>query len=698
MLRATIKRISLYMLVAAAISAQPLVHAKSSAGELEITHSDGSQQSALLLATHISGDVNAMVASITVRQNFKNNSDQWVNGRYVFPLPEGAAVDSLKITVGERIIDGVIKEKTEAKKIFDHAKKAGKKAGLLEQHRPNLFSISVANIAPHEEVITNITFIDRVHYENDTFSLRLPTTITPRYIPGAPIKSILQAQLELEQQFEESSHEQNIEQFGWAANTDSVSDASAITPPQTHATDGETPNLFSLALSINAGLDLHTVSSQTHNITTHFMTDKEVDINLANSLESMNRDLLITWQPNVGQAPKAALFQQQMGGDYYSMLMLVPPEANSSISLPRDVTFIIDSSGSMAGESMRQAQRSLHQGLAHLSANDRFNIVDFDSSYRPLFKQSQAANTNNLQQARLMIDQLNADGGTEMLGALSFALSQTAAHEKNEYLRQVIFITDGAIGNESELFSLLKTKLGDARLFTVGIGSAPNTYFMNKAAKYGRGSYTYINDTQQVSQKMAALFKRITSPVMKNLQIDWNQSGYEQYPEKLSDLYAGEPLNVVVKSNKPIIKATIDGKMLNTAWQQKVKRGKSKYSDTDDLDTIWARQKVASLMDQLATQEIPLEKAKAKIVKLGLAHHIVTKFTSFVAVEQAVSKPKGVKAQQKNVANLMPKGSTMVAPSTATPATLFTMLGSLLIVLSSALRRRKLKLALKSAG
>ena len=172
--------------------------ANTSTGELEITDSSNQQSLALLLNTKVSGEVNGMLANITVSQHFKNESDQWVNGRYVFPLPEGAAVDSLTITIGERVIQGVVKEKEEAIKTFENAKRQGKKAGLLQQHRPNLFSMAVANIGPHENIVATITFIDTVRYEDDSFKLTLPTTLTPRYIPNAPIKLNKEQQAHLE--------------------------------------------------------------------------------------------------------------------------------------------------------------------------------------------------------------------------------------------------------------------------------------------------------------------------------------------------------------------------------------------------------------------------------------------------------------------------------------------------------------------
>jgi len=666
---------------------------QGSAGDLELKQANGQRAQALLLDTAISGRITGMIASINVRQTFRNQSSDWVNGRYVFPLPSGAAVDSLRIQIGERIIDGIVKEKAAAKKIFENAKRVGKKAGLLEQHRPNLFSIAVVNIGPNEEVIADITFVNTVRYQNNTFSLSLPTTLTPRYVPGAPINLATLNQginEELTSQLRSQENVQVNPATGWAANTPSVPDAADITPPQVHSVADQTSHNFSLSLSLDAGLDLQSVESQTHEINTDFTGKNQVNISLVNGHAPMNADLVLSWQPLLGHQPKAALFQQQFNNAYYSLLMLTPPDVNTTVSLPRDITFIVDSSGSMAGGSMAQAKRALNDGLSYLSAGDRFNVIDFDSSFRPLFKQSQPATQEHLTNASRMINNLHADGGTEMMGALRHALH---TEQDSAYLRQIVFITDGAIGNEKELFELINKQLGDTRLFTVGIGSAPNAYFMQKAAKFGRGTYTTIRDVNQVNTKIAELFKKITRPVLRNIEIIWPNE-VEQYPTRVPDLYAGEPLTLFVKSDKPIDKVTALGEMLNTPWQQSLSLGNSPTKSTHsqdtakNLDTVWARQKVANLMDKFVTNELSRETVKPLIVDLGINHNIVTKFTSLVAVEQTPSRPAHEKAKHKNVPNLIPKGNTMPAPQTATPAALLTLLGGLMILLGGLLSRR----------
>ena len=655
---------------------------ESSAGEFLIKHSDGRTVPAVLLSTDVAGRVDGMIASIEVTQSFENNSLDWVNGRYVFPLPENAAVNSLKITIGDRVIKGEIQEKQQAKLTFAKAQKAGKKGGLLEQHRPNLFSVSVANIGPGEKIVAEIKFVDRVDYQQESFSYRFPTTITPRYIPGNKSSDLKQ----IENQINEAIGQQQIIKInngqGWAADTEDVPDASAITPPQSRLLTQPKTNRFSLRIVLAAGLPLSSVHSNSHAISQHPLSGEAIEVELANGSEPMNRDLLLSWQPQIGAAPKAALFQQnkmnKQEEEHYAMLMVMPPSANTGLGLPRDVTFIIDSSGSMAGASMPQAKRSLQQALSYLTVNDRFNVIDFDSHYRPLFSRGEPANRQNISAAKIMINNIQADGGTEMAGALDFALQQ--ANDEN-YLQQIIFITDGSIGNEDQLFKLISRKLGNARLFTIGIGHAPNSHFMRKAAEFGRGSYTYVNDLKEVNTKMAELFAKITQPMLRDIKLNWPVR-VEQYPQKLPDLYAGEPITVLLKSAQPLGTVSLSGEILGQHWQQTIKVDASDLKARDkrqNIDTLWAREKIESLMDLMVSQPKGQQSTQQAITELAIAHQLMTKFTSFVAVEQKTSKPAEATAKQAELANLMPKASTMVAPQTATPAQLLRILGLLLM-------------------
>lgn len=659
----------------------------ASLGELEIQNEAGHHDKALLLSTKITGEVNGLVASVEIEQAFTNQSSDWVNGRYVIPLPDQAAVNRLHIKLGERLIVGEVQEKKQAQKTFQQAQAAGKKASLLEQHRNNLFSINVANIAPGETIEVTLGYIDQVKFDAQQFHFMLPTTLTPRYITGSPfielpsepLQEASNAQLPL------SKHLDPV--TGWSLPTASVPDADAITPPQIHAQANQNSHQFELRLVVDPGLAIGQIASRSHAIQQRVLEDNKLEITLRDGSDLLDRDLHLNWSVADSDAAQAALFKQFNGelNAHFNMLMVVPPAGHSE-SLPREVTFIIDSSGSMGGTSMEQAKQALRHAMRDLSVNDRFNIVDFDSQFRPLFGQPRFATQDNLAFGSKMIDRLHADGGTEMLGALEFALGQPVSEG---YLQQIIFITDGSIGNEQELLRLINERLGDSRLFTIAIGSAPNTYFMRKAAKFGRGFYLPISDVNQVREQMQLLTQRIKRPLLRDITIDWSHP-VEQYPNRLPDLYAGEPIMVLVKSASPITKVKVSGQLASQKWTQTLQQAAQQSSDQpgqSHIDTLWARAKIEHLMESLLTAPQQLPQIRERVIALGLAHQLTSKFTSFVAVEKRISRPSGVNAKHKNVPNLMPRGSTMLAPQTATAADLLTLLGVLCLFLALCWRR-----------
>lgn len=660
---------------------------ESTSAELHLKGKAGLASNALLLNTDISGEVNGMVATITLRQTFKNPSTDWVNGEYVFPLPDKAAVDSLSLETDGRLIHGVVKEKQQAKQAFDAAKNSGKKAGLLVQRRPNLFSMSLANIAPQSEVIATVTWVETVRFNAGQFSLRLPTTLTPRFIPGQPLDNLI-ASLNNEVDFQKQ-HTFTIDSaHGWAQNTDEVPDASSITPFQTVTSPAPSSHQFSLKLTLDPGIEISTVNSVSHAINneSNKADGNSQTIQLLNGTALMDRDFIINWSPSANALPDAAVFQQTKGDEKYSLLMLMPPMRNIVQTLPRDVTFIIDSSGSMAGVSMPQAKQGLLNGLSYLSATDRFNIIDFDDEARGLFPQSVRASSHHLALADRFISGLEADGGTNMESALKLAFSQT---QTEGLLRQIIFITDGSVGNEQALFKQIRAGLGDARLFTVGIGSAPNSHFMRGAAKYGRGSYEFIDSLDQAAVQMNTLFTKINRPVMRNIEVDWGSSKLvEIYPQKVPDLYIGEPLMVLAKSAGETNEVHIKGELAGKAWNTRVIV--SNAPNSQNLDKLWAREKIHQLQSQQVLSGQNVGKVKSNIMQLGIDHQLVTAYTSFIAVEEAISKPAQMNAKEKSVVNLMPKGNAMFVPNTATPAALMILIGSIMSLMGAGLLRPSL--------
>ena len=604
------------------------------AGTLLVRTSDHGQLRPMpTLATDVNINVTGMIARSTVTQHFGNPTDQWLEGIYVFPLSESAAVDTLLMKIGERVIIGEIEERVKAKKIYEEAKKAGKKASLLEQERPNIFTTSVANIGPGEVVSITIEYQEDLRYSQGEFSLRFPMVVGPRYIPGT----------------------QTITGFsgtGWSENTDQVSDASRITPPVADPSKGPI-NPVSIRVHVDAGFPIH-INSPSHDIQVTQDSSGTL-IALEEQTVPADSDFVLEWRPRVGDAPNAALFSDVFQGDTYALLMLMPPsDPDATVErLPRETIFVIDTSGSMDGTSIRQAKEALRLALRRLAPEDSFNLIQFNSTASRLHTSSQPATQKNIDRAVRYVNNLDAGGGTEMMDALRFALRQTAEINK---VRQVIFITDGEVGNESALFGYIKKNLGRSRLFTVGIGSAPNSHFLTKAAEYGSGSFTYIGSTTEVQRKMGELFSKLESPVLSQIVIDWKGQKTEHWPKYIPDLYLGEPVVIAAKLPKLGADVGIHGWRGGKPWAVDFKlEGGSTHAG---IDRLFARRKIDSLNSRLL-DGADADAVRAEIVAIGLNHHLVTKHTSLVAVEQVVSRPQDQSLKSSALPTNLPKGWVM---------------------------------------
>ncbi len=623
-------------------------------------------QSGYQVATRINTDVDmhisGMVARVAVSQEFRNDGNEWVEGIYVFPLPEGAAVDRLRLRAGERIIEGEIREKAAAKKAYETAKKEGKRASLVGQQRSNLFTTSVANIAPGETITIEIAYLETVKFDDGTFSLRFPMTLTPRYIPGVPSGG--------------------RKGSGWAADTQQVPDASLITPPMvTHSDD----HGITLNAVIDAGLPLEIIASRYHPIDVVEGADHYI-VTLKSENEVTDHDLELLWRPKKTAEPKALLFSEIQDDRQHLLLMLVPPAITPAADeLPsRDLTFVIDTSGSMHGVSMEQAKQAVLMALGDLRPEDWFNVIQFNSVTESLFRQSVPATAENLGTAMPWVQALKADGGTEMRPALLTALSG----ENRNSLRQVVFVTDGAVGNEAELFELIERRLGDTRLFTIGIGSAPNGWFMQKAAEVGRGSFVYISALHEVQEKMGRLLRRLREPMLTDVELQWPDGVQaEMYPTRVADLYSGEPVLVKARLQLPPRSGDlliVRGNASSGAWSAQIPLADT--ADNAGVAALWARARIAALTDALR-RGADADEIRQGIVDVALKYGLVSKHTSLVAVDKTPVRPENTGLAQEQVPNLMPFGQSQQAifgfPATATAGPIMRLSGALLLLLAT---------------
>ncbi|QLE85369.1 marine proteobacterial sortase target protein [Shewanella sp. Scap07] len=640
---------------------------------------DGSptQLVSLPTQTDVEMQVTGWVNRARVKQTFVNHTEHWMRGQFQFPLPHDAAIDTLIMRVGERKLVGVIKPKAQAKAMFEQAQKQGKTATLTVQRRPNLFSNAFTNLAPGETLHVELVYQQRLQLRNGQFALRFPTAITPRYE---------------------------------AVRTSSASriDDAALAPANTSFVAAKQAHM-TLNITLNAQADISSISAPYHDIEVSSKNSSELNVALKEATRP-ERDFVLNWQMRSAQQPVIAAFSQAgithrglpstkdneflqdslPSAEQEYGLVMVNPSYGSERQVHRELILVVDTSGSMYGESIQQAKSALITALADLGSQDTFNIIAFDSHTRSFAPYAMPVTARMLGKAQQFIRQLSADGGTEMSAALTEALQHQVLanpHQGNvaskAQLRQVIFITDGAVGNEQTLFNQITEQLGDSRLFTVGIGAAPNGYFMEKAARVGRGTYTYIGKVEEVEVKMQQLLSAISTPRLTDIKIA-SKSGQplDVWPQRQRDVYQDQALMFSYK--KPLVadSIVISGLLDGQYWYTEVEPQPA--SEMPGLDIVWAREKIAGLM--LARRSDNRDAIKREVTALALSHHIVSQYTSLVAIDDVARRNQGQSLMQGQTAQNLPKGWQVGRlPQTATMSPLLLFLGSVMLMFGGAL-------------
>ena len=447
-------------------------------------------------------------------------------------------------------------------------------------------------------------------------------------------------------------------QEGWAQVHDPVPDRADITPPVLDPREHPPTNPVTMTVRLEAGFVLGDVTSSYHAIDIDEMGEGHRTIKLAEGAIPADRDFELVWKPKSGAAPQVGLFQERIGGDDYILAMVTPPVVSGSGETPkvetsREVIFVIDNSGSMGGTSIRQAKNGLLFGLVRLRDNDLFNVIRFDDTFDVLFSNSVPADKKNIARARSFVGGLDASGGTEMVAPMVAALRDGDQPDRAT-LRQVVFLTDGAIGNEKQLLQVIGSHRGRSRVFMVGIGSAPNSYLMSRAAELGRGTFTHIGAMDQVEARMKALFEKLESPVVTQLTAKFDRGKADVTPSMLPDLYRGEPVVLAAKVPSTQGEIEITGLIGDRPWVVKTPIGDA--AKGKGISKLWARRKIADAEVQLRLGTFDRDKADARILKLALEHGLVSRLTSLVAVDDAPSRPEGSKLTRADVPLNLPAG------------------------------------------
>jgi Ca-activated chloride channel family protein len=595
------------------------------AGSLFLKSDDGDTTDASRLGV----DVDLIVSGPTIRarvtQMFRNPTPNWVAATYVYPLPAGGAVDTLRMVVGDRVIIGDIKERQQARIIYEQARQNGQKAALTEQERPNIFTNSVANIGPGETLLVQIEYQEPVHQSGNEFSLRVPLVVGPRYNPAPVIHSV----------------DLRADGGGWgSATSDPVPDrdriSSEVLDPAQHAPVNPT----TITVHLEAGFPLGDVKSHTHAVKVESPDNTTRIIKLAEGPVPADRDFELTWKPSAEKTPSVGLFREHVGDADYLLALVTPPSVEQSQQkpLPREVIFVIDNSGSMGGTSIVQAKASLTYALGRLQPGDRFNVIRFDHTMDVLFPKSVPADASHIGSATSFVGALQAAGGTEMVPAMRAALTDTANGDANT-LRQVVFLTDGAIGNEQQLFETITAMRGRSRIFMVGIGSAPNTYLMTRAAELGRGAFTHIGSVDQVEDRMRELFAKLENPAVTGLAVKFSDATAEITPAVIPDLYRDEPLVLAARFDKLAGSVEIKGRIGDRPWTVTIPLANA--AEGKGLSKLWARRKISDAEVARTTRQMSPEETDKTILALALEHQLVSRLTSLVAVDKTPSRPEG---------------------------------------------------------
>jgi Ca-activated chloride channel family protein len=603
--------------------------------------------------TSVQAHVSGMVASVTVTQNFHNPGKDKIEALYTFPLPQDAAVYDMEMKVGKRTIRGLIKPRDEARRIYEQAREQGHVASLLDQERPNIFTQSVANIEPGAAVDITIRYSEVLPWKDGFYSFVFPMVVGPRYIPGDP---------------------QGRKGTGWAPDTEQVPDGSRITPPVA-AKGTRAGHDISLELTLDAGSTILDLRSELHEVQIE-RQGSTAKLRLADKATIPNRDFIVRYSV-AGKGVQDSFLAHSKDGRGHFVMVLEPPLRPQATDIsPKELVFVVDTSGSMSGAPMEKCKETMELCLAGVNPKDTFNVITFSGDTRLLFEKPVPATPENIARARAFLSGTRAGGGTEMMKAIEVALAPSKSASNS--VRIVTFMTDGYVGNDMAIISAIQKHSG-ARVFPFGIGQSVNRFLLDGMAAAGRGEVEYVTLNERGEGAARRFFERVRNPVLLDVSVDWGNLPVEEVlPRRIPDLFSSKPVVLTGRFSRSaegtvVLRGYLGGKPWERSLQVRLPRDQE---DHEVLGQLWARAKVADLMNQdwLGMQRgKPRGNLKEEITRLGLDYRIMTQFTSFVAVEEMVvteggrprtvavpvEMPEGVSHEGVFGESGLPKGPTM---------------------------------------
>ncbi|MFA4858561.1 MAG: VIT domain-containing protein, partial [Candidatus Margulisiibacteriota bacterium] len=580
-------------------------------GCLRTTDAKGNILEFPLKHTAVSANISGFIAQVEVKQYFKNPYKEKIEAIYVFPLPENAAVNQMFMTVGSRNIYAEIKKRAEARQIYETARSLGKRTALLEQERPNIFTQSVANIGPGEEIIITLTYVQPLKYDRGIYSYVFPMVVGPRFIPGDIATG-------------KTGH-------GWAPDTNAVPDASRITPPVLKP-GRRNGHDISLTVNLDAGLSIKNLQALSHavDIVNHGQGKATISIKSEDSIP--NKDFILEYCAAGDNLRSAYLthFAQQGG---YVMLMLQPALEKVKVNpSPKEIFFVVDCSGSMSGFPIQKVKEAMYKCIQGISGDDTFQIIKFSETANAFAKEPVPATYLHKEEALDYIQALDGEGGTMMIEGIKACLDAPKTRGRQ---RVVFFMTDGYIGNEAEILAAIKAKVGETKIFSFGIGSSTNRYLLESIAQLGGSTAQFIRQDQAVEPVILDMLSRVSKPYLTDVRIDWGGLKVDDiFPNPLPDLYSAQPLVIFGRYQKGgEATVTLKGKINCQPFSEKIKVTLPDWNpDNSVLATIWAREKIKYLtLEEISGKNTQVAE---DITNLALEYNLMSQYTSFVAVDE----------------------------------------------------------------
>jgi Ca-activated chloride channel family protein len=575
---------------------------KETLSGLYVQSPDGKQQFPLK-HTEVQAKIAGNLSRVELTQTFENPFTEPLEAIYVFPLPDEAAVDDMEIKIGERIIKGNIKKREEAQAIYEAAKQQGRTAGLLEQERDNIFTQSLANIKPGEQIDVTIRYTDSLKFEGGNYEFVFPMVVGPRFIPGTAIDS--------------------------SGDTDIVPDASRITPPITRSGHD-----IGVTVEIDAGIPISSVRSTSHQLQIEH-DGQIVRVKLGEEDTIPNKDLILRYQVSGENTEATVLTQADERGGHFAVYLIPALEYQTNEIVAKDVVFLMDTSGSQHGDPLRKCQELMRRFINGLNPDDTFSIIDFANTTQQLSATPLPNTPQNRSLAIKYINNLTANGGTYLLPGIQAVLKFPASEGR---LRSIVLLTDGYIGNDNEILAEVQRELKPGnRLYSFGVGSSVNRFLLNRIAEIGRGTSQIVRQDEATEAVAEKFFRQINNPVLMNIQINWEGGGEMPiiYPSIAPDLFAEQPLVLFGKKldrtagNLCIKGVAVGGK----AYEKKFYLN-FEQTGNPAIAQLWGRARIKDLMKEMLNVETT-EGVEA-VTDTALTYQLLSQYTAFVAVSDDV--------------------------------------------------------------